>query len=350
MDITDQKAAELALRRAEQRLSIAAQLAGLRVYELDIPNRTLTHAGSPEPLAERELTFDDLYPGSIHAIDPRDREQVEMERRRALETGTPFRAEYRVNRADGEERWAYSVAEVERDQAGQPVRILVAIMDVTERKTAEMEMLRSMQQMREHEARQKLLLDEVNHRVKNTLAAVQSIAMQSLKDARDLHEARDVLLDRLMALSSTHNLLVKHAWESASLSELADATLRPYGHAYVLHGVDLSLDPNFAVSIGMALHELATNALKHGAWSAGGRVDLDVAVSDATVSIVWRESGGPPVTPPTRRGFGSRLLEHGVAAELGGEVALDFDPDGLVCTIRAPLNHRIRPLSQPEAA
>jgi len=210
--------------------------------------------------------------------------------------------------------------------------------------------MKTMMEMREHEARQKLLLDELNHRVKNTLASVHSVAVQTLSDARDMEDARELFIERLMALSSTHNLLVKHEWESASLQELVEATLKPYGRPYAYAGPDLRLDANLAVSFGMALHELATNAVKHGAWRTSGQVGIEVSDSgDGHLSIRWRETGGPPVTPPRRRGFGSRLLERGVAMEVQGEVKLEFKKAGLVCTIRAPQSERLQ-VVRPQAA
>jgi len=210
--------------------------------------------------------------------------------------------------------------------------------------------MRTMMEMREHEARQKLLLDELNHRVKNTLASVQSVAVQTLSDAKDMQGARDLFIERLMALSSTHNLLVKHEWESASLRELIDATLKPYGRPFSVAGPDLALDANLAVSFGMAVHELATNAVKHGAWRGEGRVDIAVTeTADGGLSIVWRESGGPTVAAPSRWGFGSRLLERGVAMEVRGEVKLDFQPSGLVCTIHAPKSPRLQVVREAAA-
>jgi PAS domain S-box-containing protein len=342
MDITDEKAAEEKVRRAEARLQLAAEIAGLRVYDLDLVARTVTHAGSSSPVLEFEPTFDDLYPNSDHLIDPRDRDRVEAQRKLWFETGGYFRAEYRINRPGAEDRWAYSVAKLERDETGKPTRVLSAVLDTTERKKTELEMLRTLQQMREHEARQKLLLDELNHRVKNTLASVQSVALQSLRDTHAPADARDLFIERLMALSATHTLLVKRAWQGATLHDLAQTILEHYGRPYSLEGPDLELDPNYAVSLGMALHELATNAVKHGAWRGQGRVDLCVAHDGETVEVIWRESGGPTVVPPARHGFGARLLERGVAAELGGQVMLSFRPEGLECCIHAPLSERLR--------
>ena len=201
----------------------------------------------------------------------------------------------------------------------------------------------TMLEMREHEQRQKLLLDELNHRVKNTLATVQSIAIQTLNHADDREDFRDTFIARLMALSSTHNLLVKREWTGASLRELADGTLGHFGRPYSYAGDDLVLHPNVAVSLGMALHELATNALKHGAWAGAGRVDIEVSAEAGEARIVWRESQGRRISPPQSRGFGSRLLERGVARELGGSVVLGFPESGLVCTIRAPLSDRLYP-------
>ena len=246
----------------------------------------------------------------------------------------------------GELRHFDNVLSPLRNEVGACVAVLVASRDVTDLERARLAMQRTLEQMREQEAHQKLLLGELNHRVKNTLASVQSVVMQTLRDTADVTEARDLLIDRLLALSSTHNLLVKTAWESASFRDLIETTLSPYGRPYAVTGPDLRLDPNYAISLGMALHELTMNALKHGAWKGSGRVDIDVEAREADACIVWRESGGPPVAPPTRRGFGSRLLEHGVAVEVHGEVTLDFRPTGLVCTIRAPLEARLQVASR----
>lgn len=203
----------------------------------------------------------------------------------------------------------------------------------------------TMVEMREHEARQKLLLDELNHRVKNTLASVQSIAVQTLTSEQEPQAVKATFVERLMALSATHNLLVKHSWEGASFAELVQASLDHYGQPYSLHGPDLSMVPNTAVTLGMALHELATNAVKYGAWSAGGEVTITTGY-DADrdeVVITWRETGGPALVAPGSGGFGSRLLTQGVASELGGKVALEFTPAGLTCEIRAPAGRRLAP-------
>lgn len=242
----------------------------------------------------------------------------------------------------GDVRHFDSVLSPLRDETGACVAILVASRDVTQLEAARLAAEARERMVADQAAHRELLLGELNHRVKNTLASVQSVVMQTLRDAPDVAEARDLLLDRLMALSATHNLLVKTAWESAAFRDLIDTTLSPYARPYAVTGPDLRLDPNFAISLGMALHELTMNALKHGAWKASGRVDIDVAARGPDIEIVWRESGGPVVAPPTRRGFGSRLLERGVAAELHGEVRLDFRPGGLVCTIRAPLSARLQ--------
>lgn len=203
----------------------------------------------------------------------------------------------------------------------------------------------TMVEMREHEARQKLLLDELNHRVKNTLASVQSIAVQTLNAEQEPKAAKATFVDRLMALSATHNLLVKHSWEGASFAELVQASLDHYGQPYSLEGPDLAMAPNTAVTLGMALHELATNAVKYGAWSGGGQVSLTTEFQPARDEVIirWRETGGPPRQDTPGQGFGSRLLKQGVAGDLGGTVSLDFAATGLVCEIRAPAGQRLTP-------
>lgn len=345
MDVSDEMAAQENIRSAQQRLDLAVRLAGMEVYELDFDRRIVIHEGPSISIFESPPRFENLWPEPFDAVDSPDHARIRAEWIRAKESHTPFRSEFRVRLAGGRELWVYCVAEIVHE-GGRPRRLVGAIMDITERKRSELETLQAMAQMRAHEERQKLLLDELNHRVKNTLTAVQSVALQTLTDVRAPLEARDLFIERLLALSNTHNLLVKRAWASASFRELTETALKPYGKTYSYDGPDLRVDPNFAVSLGMALHELATNALKHGSWRADGQVKIVTAVDDADVRILWRESGGPPVSAPTRRGFGSRLLQRGVAGELGGTVVLDFASDGLICKIQAPLSARLRAIHQ----
>jgi two-component sensor histidine kinase/CHASE1-domain containing sensor protein len=193
------------------------------------------------------------------------------------------------------------------------------------------------------EARQKLLLDELNHRVKNTLATVQSIAAQSLRQTGDVESVRRNFEDRLIALSHAHNLLTRDAWRGANLAELAEIELRPYAGAdrsrIEIVGPAVWLSPNTAVAMSMALHELTTNAVKYGALSnPTGHVSLEWTLSDAgaeqeRLTLIWEEQGGPPVAPPKRRGFGSRLIVGGLAHQLDGEVQLTFPVEGVRCVI-----------------
>ena len=192
------------------------------------------------------------------------------------------------------------------------------------------------------EARQKLLLDELNHRVKNTLATVQSIAAQSLRHGDDVASVRESFEARLIALSQAHNLLTRDNWSGANLAELLFSELRPYGGAHgerlFIGGEQVWLTPNTAVALGMAFHELATNAVKYGALSnEDGRVHVTWTLGPGAgarqLRIVWRELGGPPVREPERRGFGSRMIVGGLAHQLDGVVDLDFAAAGVVCTI-----------------
>jgi two-component system, chemotaxis family, CheB/CheR fusion protein len=195
---------------------------------------------------------------------------------------------------------------------------------------------------------QKLLVNELNHRVKNTLATVQSIAARSLQVPADGRRAFDA---RLVALSRTHDLLSQESWRGTSLRTLLLQELEPHrsenDERLMIEGPAVELPPKAALALGMAFHELATNAAKHGALSTStGRVHAawDVARSGnpAVLRFKWAESGGPPVAASRRKGFGSVVLERGLTLELEGEVRLDFAPGGLVCTIVIPLPEDVR--------
>jgi len=215
-----------------------------------------------------------------------------------------------------------------RQEEGRVIRVLATSRDVTGEMRAE--------------AHRQLLVNELNHRVKNTLATIQSIASQSLRNAGVDMSVRNALEGRLMAIAATHNVLTDKNWSAASLRQIVDGSVTPYhdGSAQLtITGDDLMVSPKPAVVLALAFHELAINALKYGALSlAGGRVTIgwSVAAGDQ-LDISWTETGGPPVRPPERRGFGSRIIELALPNELGGTVDVDYRPEGLRCHIRAPL-------------
>ncbi len=197
-----------------------------------------------------------------------------------------------------------------------------------------------------------LLINELNHRVKNTLAIVQSLSAQTLRPVRPTAEARDDFDARLMALAGAHVLMTEAEWRSVGVRELIETTIAPFAAGvegrFQVDGPIATLPPKSAVAFALAVHELCTNAAKYGALSAdAGRVSVAWAFADSSegerLQLAWRESGGPPVAQPQRRGFGSRLLERGLAAELHGQVTLAFPPEGLICEIDAPA-----PVDDPE--
>ncbi len=190
--------------------------------------------------------------------------------------------------------------------------------------------------------RQKLMIDELNHRVKNTLATIQSIAVQTARSHGDPATFAESFQARLMALSHTHNLLTRSHWEGADLDAILQHETEAHGsHRVTLNGPPVALEPAAALSLGMIFHELATNAAKYGALSAPeGRVMVDWAVANQTrpvLTLTWREIGGPPVAPPERRGFGSRLIERNVRHDLAGAVKLDYANDGFSAEFSVPL-------------
>lgn len=196
------------------------------------------------------------------------------------------------------------------------------------------------------EIQRTLLLQELNHRVKNALATVQSIAMQTFRTATSPEAFREAFEARLLALANTHDLLTAGEWKGAALGDLVDAELMPYqskGQSrWTAEGPIIQLDSKTALALAMTLHELATNAAKYGALSApDGRVEVtwkDRMVGNGRrLRLLWIEKGGPAVGKPTRQGFGTRLVAEGLAYELDGNVQLDFASAGVRCTIDVPL-------------
>ena len=192
-----------------------------------------------------------------------------------------------------------------------------------------------------------VLLQELNHRVKNSLATVQSIASQTFRYTDTREAFQQTFEARLMALAKTHDLLTMNDWETASLNELLLAELEPYGgnesSRFAIDGKDVQLASPVALALGLVFHELATNAVKYGALSvSSGRVEIGWKIADGGHRLHWHwiETGGPPVKEPTRRGVGTRVIERGLMHEFGGEARIDFDPSGVKCLIDLPLPSR----------
>ena len=198
-------------------------------------------------------------------------------------------------------------------------------------------------ELRQRGEHQSLLLSELTHRVKNVLSVVQALVMRSLSEERSIPEAREVVTKRLQALARAHEFLVRADWRGASLRELVEAELAPFSSRAHVLGPDVLLDAKMVQTFAIVLHELATNAAKHGSLSTDrGSVGVSWTVTgssaDARFRWRWEEKDGPPVAAPARKGFGSTLLEGAIVSDQGVEVRLSFNPDGFVYELVAPLH------------
>ena len=208
--------------------------------------------------------------------------------------------------------------------------VLLSIQDITEQ--------------RHWEDHQKLLISELSHRVKNTLATVQSIAAQTIRHSKSLESFYQDFSGRLQALGGAHALLTEHRWQSLGIREVVLEPLRAYttdAGRLRFEGPDIDLRPGAALALSLVVHELATNAAKHGALSNKAGViaitwDLTGGEGPRSLRLVWRESGGPKVAGASARGFGLSLIERIVSYELDGEARYDFAPEGFACELLLP--------------
>ncbi|CAO3435702.1 sensor histidine kinase [Azospirillum endophyticum] len=345
-----------ALAESEARLRFALEAGRLGSWELTLStNRLRVSSICAANLGLSDPAEISTYDRLLERVHPDDRNHQQAMVRQAVTSGMPLDMEYRTIWHDGSVHWVQVRGRAIYDKDGKPTGLAGVSLNITDRKRAE--------------ERQLLLLEELNHRVKNTLAMVQSIAKQTLRTAPSVEVFPDAFQSRLRALAQAHDLLTRRHWQGASLSEIAALTLEPHVHAGRVRvaGPPVNLTTGVAVSLHLAFHELATNAAKYGALSSeSGRIDLDWEIAPRPTSLAlaaasqtgtghsscgstnalvlrWRESGGPPVVPPTRRGFGSRLIERGLAHELEGDVALAFDPAGVRCRLVIPLSSRVSP-------
>lgn len=229
-----------------------------------------------------------------------------------------------------EERFVDFVYQPIRDDAGTVQHIFVQGSDVTERVRAE--------------NHQKLLINELNHRVKNTLASIQSIVTLTLRSVQTKEEAAKAISARILALSRAHNVLTDENWDGADLHTMVENALDAFQQAgrEAIHiaGPKLRVGPHAALSMALAMHELATNAVKYGALSSSfGLVDVEWSIEEDNIfKLVWTETGGPAVTKSDRQGFGSRLILQVLPRELRGRAELSYEPDGVVFTLTTTMD------------
>jgi PAS domain S-box-containing protein len=241
--------------------------------------------------------------------------------------------EFRVKRPTGELRWCTGTAAASVDAAGRVVRISGVTIDVTDRK--------------ETEARQVLLAREVDHRARNAIAVIQSIIR--LTRAKSVDEYVHAVEGRIRALARAHTLLSDSRWRGAHLGTLAAEELAPYrsGDKIEIKGPDISLLPGTAQGIALALHELATNAAKHGALSSmKGRVSLTWQIQCDTLTLHWKEDGGPKIKGPSERSFGLKVIRASIEQQLGGKTKFDWDSNGLRCDLSIPFTETLKPFDR----
>lgn len=325
-DITERESAEKALRDSEERFRLVVEAAPSGMVMTDGAGRILMINGLAETLFGYEhgelvgRPIETLVPPAMHDLHPRLRESH-------MKGGPrPVKGEVTGRRKDG--RDIPLEVGVNPILTSEGIRAIATVSDIAERKRTE--------------AQRELLLAELNHRVKNTLAVVQGLAYQTFRSTDAA--ARRAFEGRLQALATAHDLLTRSHWESTSLDQLVNDALKPAGAnraRIVASGPAIRLTPHAALTIALALHELFTNTLKYGALSTDdGQVRLTWQhfASSGKLRIEWREEGGPLVVPPTHRGFGSLLLERTLAKDLDGRVALAFEPRGVVCVIEMPIS------------
>lgn len=257
---------------------------------------------------------------------PDDQERAWERWRHSLSTGENYEIEYRLRHRSGDYRWVLGRAQPVLDKDGTILRWYGSCTDIHEIKVAE--------------EQRHLMLGEMNHRVKNTLAMVNVMVSQTLRLADNLRDAQTSLQSRIAMMAQAHDRLIATSWAETRLPEVVDAALAAHRTGegrFDIEGPDLEVGSKQALAMTMAIHELSTNASKYGSLSTqGGKVRICWAKKDDVFTFTWVETDGPRVSPPTKRGFGSRMIEQALAGYFQGKVELSYDPEGLNFKLSAP--------------
>jgi PAS domain S-box-containing protein len=314
------------LLESEQRRSLALAAGSMGSWDWDLLNGKIVWDEGQHRIYGVEPGQFAVTPANFKVlIFPDDWELLQVGMEALLREGQPHQAEYRIRRPNGEVRWCASTAAASTDGSGKVIRVSGVTMDITERKEAE--------------ERQSLLAREVDHRAKNAMAIVQSIVR--LTKANSISEYGAVIEGRIKALSRAHALLSDSRWQGAEFAKLVDEELAPFRSANVdrirAWGPKVLLNPTTAQTLALALHELATNAVKYGALSrASGNLELKWDIEPDTIVLNWCERGGPAVREPQSTGFGTRIITGSIERQLGGKAIFDWHPEGLSCVLRVP--------------
>jgi PAS domain S-box-containing protein len=330
-EIIERHKAEDLLRESEERLRLAQAKTGVGVWDWNLRTGAITCTPELEAIFGLEPGTVTCYADFRDLVHPDDVEAIEANRKAALRNRKTIRNEFRIIRSDGEVRWLLSSGGAFYDETtGQPVRILGNNIDITERK--------------ELEDRQNTLISELNHRVKNVLAIISTVASRTQETSRSMAEFVAALDSRIKSMATTHELLSGRGWQGIPLEELVRCELAPYATATNtrIAGPDVVLSAEASQTLAMVFHELVTNAAKFGAISGkSGRVSVRWNFvrnghAENWLCIQWEESGGPTVTSPTRSGFGASVVRELIPYELGGAVDIMYLPEGVRCKMQIP--------------
>lgn len=320
--------AELGLRESEERFRHMAEDAPVMIWISDSSGRCL-HINSllREFWGVRDVASFD-WATTLH---PGDRDEVARRMQEAIGARSSATVKGRYRRSDGVYRVLETVARPNFGRHGEFLGMIGVNVDVTEREEAD--------------KHKRLLINELNHRVKNTLAVVQAVARQTFRSEAPRSLQLQAFEGRLAALAQAHNLLAAESWQSASLEEVARKSVNGDADSRVrLHGPHVDLEPKQAVTTAMALHEMYTNAVKHGALrDPNGSVRFEWQLGPGPAPVLtmrWSEHGPLPVQRPSRRGFGTTMIKQALGAELNADIDLDYLPSGLICTVTARLPAR----------
>lgn len=311
------------LRESEERRSHALSAGQMGSWEWDFDTGEYIWDDGQHRIFGANGTFIASSENVCAMIHPDDREAYVKTLHDIANGAASRQFEFRIGRPGGRVKWCLASAAATAGAIGQIRRVSGVTFDITERK--------------ETEERQNLLAREVDHRAKNTLAVVQSILR--LSRAENMSDYMNSVEGRVHALSRAHNLLSQSRWLGVWLHGLIEDELEPYRAAgkISLNGPDVALRSSAAQSLALAIHELSTNAAKYGALSSvDGRLSVQWAIAGGNLTVDWQETGGPAVTPPNKRGFGTNILLGSVEKQLNGKVKMDWRPSGLACHIAIP--------------